>query len=57
MVNKFADDDLQIDSDKAYYIGDKNTDGSWRFIIDGDYLNIEKRESDVWEVKDTIGSS
>ena len=35
----------------AFYIGDPDTDGSWRIIISGDNLNTEKREGGVWVVK------
>ena len=43
-----------IVTDDAYYIGDRNTDGSWRFIVDSGALNIEVRVAGVWVVKDTV---
>ena len=33
------------------YIGDSNTDGSWRFIITGNDLVVSRRESNVWTEK------
>jgi len=33
------------------YIGDSGTDGSWRFIIVGNDLSVQRRESGVWVEK------
>lgn len=41
-------------ADNAYYIGQKDVDGSWRFIKNGADLDIEKRVTGVWVVKQTI---
>jgi len=37
--------------EETFYVGDKDTDGSWRLIIDSDNLSIQKRESGVWVEK------
>lgn len=34
-----------------FYIGDQNTDGSWRFTIVGTTLSHQRRESGVWVEK------
>ena len=40
---------LEINISSAYYIGDSDTDGSWRFrVVDGDLVR-EKRVSGSWE--------
>lgn len=46
--------DLEIPSDKGYYIGDTATNGSWRTILSGDDLVIEKRESGSWVTKSNL---
>jgi hypothetical protein len=33
------------------YFGDKDTNGSWRLIRNGNNLQIERRESGIWEAK------
>jgi hypothetical protein len=33
------------------YLGDPNTDGSWRIIQSGNNLAFERRESGVWVEK------
>jgi len=33
------------------YIGDPNTDGSWRFIINGTDLSVQRREGGIWVEK------
>lgn len=43
--------DVQIGDADAYYLGDSGTDGSWRFIRDGDDLVRARRESGVWVEK------
>jgi len=47
-------DDIVIDDDKAFYIGDKATEGSWRIVRSGDNLLMQRLESSVWVTKDTI---
>jgi len=36
---------------KTLYIGDRTTNGSWRFRDDGTNLIIERRESGTWNEK------
>ena len=38
----------------VFYIGDAETDGSWRLIISGDNLNFERRESSAWVRKGDV---
>ena len=47
--------DNSVEALGAFYIGDKITDGSFRFIQNGGDLLVEKRESGVWVAKATIG--
>jgi len=42
------------ESEKYLYLGDRNTNGSWRFIVENGSLKIEVRVGGVWIVKDTI---
>jgi len=42
------------ENEEYLYMGDRNTDGSWRFIVVSGALNIEVRVAGVWVVKDTI---
>lgn len=37
--------------DSTFYFGDENTDGSWRLIIVGNDLVIQKREAGTWTEK------
>jgi hypothetical protein len=41
-------------SNVGFYIGDKTTDGSFRFVKSGNDLVIQKRESGLWVTKQTI---
>ena len=41
----------KVDSDKAFYLGASDVDGSWRFIRSGDNLLVARRESTVWVEK------
>lgn len=43
-----------VGGEEYLYFGDENTDGSWRLIIDGDNLAIQKRESGVWVEKSSF---
>jgi hypothetical protein len=43
--------DVEMPIDKHIYIGDKNTNGSWRIRIDGNDLVNERRESGIWTEK------
>jgi hypothetical protein len=49
-----VDGDVEIEETSAFYIGDPNTDGSWRWRILGDDLVYERRESSTWFVKQTF---
>jgi len=46
--------DITTASDKAFYFGASNVDGSWRIVRSGDNLNFERRESGEWEPKANI---
>lgn len=46
-----------IQSDRAYYLGMPTVDGSWRFILSGDDLLIQQRESSSWNTKSTISGA
>lgn len=43
-----------IPSNKAYYIGEKTTDGSWRMQISGSDLIMQRRIAGSWVTKNTI---
>jgi len=43
-----------IQAGSAFYIGDLNSDGSWRFTVSGADLVIEKRVTGSWVTKQTI---
>ena len=36
------------------YLGDPLTNGTWRIIVEGNNLNIEKREAGVWVAKSSF---
>lgn len=40
-----------------FYIGDRSTDGSWRFTISGDDLLIQQREAGTYNTKSTISGA
>jgi hypothetical protein len=42
------------ESEGFVYLGDRNTNGSWRFIVNSGALNIEVRVAGVWVTKDTV---
>jgi len=49
--------DVEIYSDKAYYLGDPTTNGTWRWIRDGNDLKAQRRESGgSWVTKQTIAA-
>lgn len=54
LLSESSGADVQITSDATFYIGDKNTDGSWRYWISGADLVYEKRVAGVWVNKQTI---
>ncbi len=45
---------VDIGSAEAFYMGDPNTNGSWRIIRSGNNLNFERREGGVWVAKTAI---
>jgi len=51
---RLSDVGMALQSDDAYYLGDPDTDGTWRFIRDGSDLVIQVRESNVYNTKTTI---
>jgi hypothetical protein len=62
ITNKYAllsesnGSDIQITNDAIFYIGDKNTNGSWRYWINGNDLVYEWRETGIWVTKQTINA-
>jgi len=46
--------DTELASTKAFYFGDKDTDGSWRIVRSGDDLDFQRRVSGSWVSKSTI---
>jgi hypothetical protein len=46
--------DGAIATDEGFYIGNKITDGSWRFVTSGADLVIQKREAGNWVTKQTL---
>ena len=40
--------DVELASNNAFYLGDPNTDGSWRIIRSGNNLVFQSRQSGVW---------
>lgn len=47
---------VEVASDKAFYLGDAATDGTWRFTRSGNNLVIERRESGSYVTKQTIAA-
>lgn len=48
LLSESSGADIQVTSDATFYIGDKNTDGSWRYKISGADLVYEKRVAGIW---------
>lgn len=48
--------DQVLDSDKATYLGDKDTDGTWRTLRNGDDLIVQRRESGSYITKQTVSA-
>jgi len=42
---------IDITGSGTYYLGDPDTDGSWRITVDGNDLHSDRRESGVWVTK------
>lgn len=51
---RIADDGVDTPNFQGLYLGEKATDGSWRFSISGSNLLIERRIAGVWTTKSTI---
>ncbi|RKZ31851.1 hypothetical protein DRQ36_00465, partial [bacterium] len=49
-----VDGDIEVGDADAFYFGDPNTDGTWRIIRVGNNLEFQRRESGVWNTKDTM---
>jgi len=44
-----------VETDDAFYLGDPDTDGSWRVIRDGADLVFERRDGGIWNECDRMG--
>ena len=40
-----------LEATDVIYFGDRNTNGSWRFIRDGNDFLVQRRESGAWVEK------
>lgn len=49
--NVYSDDSFETSDSGAFYFGDPNTDGTWRFIRAGVNLVAQRRESASWVTK------
>ena len=49
--------DISIESTGSVYFGDSDTDGTWRITRSGTDLNIERRESGSYVLKETVAAS
>lgn len=56
LLSESSNADIQITNDAIFYIGDKNTDGSWWYRINGTDLVYEWRETGIWVIKQTISA-
>lgn len=54
-INPGADEQLVFALEEEVYIGNKNTNGSWRLQIIGDDLSIQKRIAGNWVEKQVVG--
>jgi hypothetical protein len=45
-------DELVVSDSTAVYFGSPSVNGSYRIVRDGNYLNIERRESGTWVEKE-----
>lgn len=45
------DADDPVSNNGYIYFGSKTADGSWRMIVDGVNLKVERRESSAWVTK------
>ncbi len=46
--------DVDLASDKAYYLGAPGTDGTWRIVRSGNHLLMQRREAGSYVTKTTI---
>ena len=56
-LNISISSDLKIPLSKSLYFGNENTDGSWRILVVGDDLEIQKRVAGTWVLKTEISGS
>ena len=47
----FGAQDVEVNSNQAFYIGDASADGSWRMRVNGANIVWEKRETGTWNQK------
>ena len=47
---------VEIGASDAYFLGDPTTDGTWRWIRDGNDFKAQRRESGSWVTKQTIAA-
>jgi hypothetical protein len=50
-VAGFINDDIRLSSTNSVYLGDRQTEGTWRFRREGDDLAFERLESGTWVEK------
>jgi hypothetical protein len=48
------DEAIEVPTGSAFYFGDSNTEGTWRIIMIGNDLSIQRYESSVWVDKTII---
>lgn len=53
-IPELADGDININEVNAFYLGDKNTDGTWRIIRSGNNLVFQRREGGTWVEKGSM---
>ena len=51
------DDKVQLPSGGAIYLGDENTNGTWKIVRNGNNLSVYRRESGTYVRKSDIGIS
>jgi len=49
-------DDIAVSDTKAFYLGDRSTDGTWRITRSGNNLQFERRESGSYVMKQIIAA-
>lgn len=58
-VGQIQELETQINNNNPFinsviYLGDSSTDGSWRIVVSGNTLSIQRRESGVWNEKNNF---